>query len=69
MANVVGLKLNDGRVQPLAWTQNRLSVKQLRKACRKFRFDPDVSEPISLSWWRLYQSVREMKRELPRYGD
>ena len=64
---VICLRLDDGNVQPLAWTEGKLSVKRLRKACRKFRHDPDVVEPVSMHWARLYFSPAEMKRELPQY--
>lgn len=64
---VIVLWLDDGKVQPLAWTEGRLSVKRLRKACRKFRHDPDVVRPASMHWARLYMSPAEMKRDLPKY--
>jgi hypothetical protein len=64
---IIVLRLNDGTVQPLAWAERRLSVKQLRKACRKFRHDPDVVRPESMYWARLYRSPADMKRELPKY--
>lgn len=65
--SVVCLRLDDGKVQPLAWTEGKLSIKQLRKACKQFRHSPDVVEPASMHWARLYKSLAEMKRELPKY--
>jgi hypothetical protein len=64
---VIGLRLKDGKVQPLAWTERRLSIKELRRATKKFRHDVDVAEPCCMRWPRLYLSEMEMKRELPRY--
>lgn len=64
---VICLQLDDGKVQPLAWSERKLSVKGLRKACRKFRHDSDVVRPVSMHWARLYNSPTDMKRELPQF--
>jgi len=64
---VVGLRLTDGMVQPLAWTKGRLSKKQLRRVGRNFRRAVDVVEPVSMHWARLYRSPSEAMKELPHY--
>lgn len=64
---IIGLKLDNGKVQPLAWRNTELSTKELRKATKQFKSDSDVVEPCQMEWSRLYNSKSEAKKELPRY--
>lgn len=65
---VIGLRVDDGKVSPLAWTDAAISKKELRRITRKFKKDEDVVEPVLLDWVRLYQSLPEMKAALPKYA-
>lgn len=64
---VLCLRLDDGKVQPLAWTEGQLSKKRLRQVARHFRYDPDVVKPCVLHWTQLYRSRAEMMAELPKF--
>ncbi|EPX84798.1 hypothetical protein [Salipiger mucosus] len=64
---VLCLRLDDGTVQPLAWTDIDLSKKEIRRATRKFRKDADVEGSCLLPVSRLYDTAAEAKNELPRY--
>lgn len=50
---------------PLAWTDRNISNKKLRRLVRKFRTDADFIKGVVLDWQRLYNSVAEVKKELP----
>lgn len=65
---VIGLRLDDGKVSPLAWTKRELSTKELRRATRKFKKDADVVEPYQADWFRLYDTKSEAKKDLPEYA-
>lgn len=64
---VIGLRLDDGMISPLAWTKRELSKKELRRATRKFKNDGDVVAPYQAAWYRLYNSKTEMKNDLSEY--
>ena len=64
---VICLCLDDGKVQPLAWSRRKLSIKRLRKAVKQFSHDPDVVKAACMHWSRLYSSIRDMHNELPEF--
>lgn len=64
---VLGLRLKNGRVSPLAWTRRDLSNKEIRRAIKRFKKDADVEASWFHGWERLYNSVQEMKSEISEY--
>lgn len=64
---VIGLRIKDGLVQPLAWSQEKPSKKEIRRATKKFMKDADVAEPYCAPWNRLYSTKEQMKSELPAF--
>lgn len=63
---VIGLKITDGGVLPLAWSKTPLSKREIRSLCKKFLKDSDVVCEWQGDWRRLYSSKQEVKQELPR---
>lgn len=63
---IIGLLHKDGQIEPLAYTKNKLSNRELRKAIKQFKKDKNVS-PICTNWFRLYRDSREMFKELKEY--
>lgn len=64
--SIIGLKLTDGQIAPLAYTQRDISDKELRRLTRKFRKDSDFAYGICINWRRLYSRKEEFKTTLPR---
>lgn len=64
---VIGFRTKDGKVQPLAWSPLKLSVKMLRSSVHKFRNDDDYLEPYQSEWSRLYHTKKDATSSLPKY--
>lgn len=63
---ILCIKVGEREYQPLAWTDREISSKKLKKYVHKFRRDSDFIEGAVMGWQRLYDSLIEMKKELPR---
>lgn len=63
---ILCIKVGDRTFQPLAWTDREISSKKLKKYVHKFRRDSDFIEGAVLEWRRLYNSLSDVKFELPR---
>jgi hypothetical protein len=63
---VVGLRLDDGKISPLAWAETDLTKRELRRVAKAHRKDADVIGGWCLPYWRLYDTPTEMKKELPK---
>lgn len=63
---VIGIKVSDGQVAPLAWSNTKLSIKQLKNVVKKFKNDSDFRSPAQMSLERLYNTKQEMKSQLPK---
>ena len=50
----------------LAYTKGEFSKKEVRRLTKKFRNDADVVDAFSCRWERFYDTVEEMKQELPK---
>lgn len=61
----VGLRVQDGWV-PIAWCEERLSKKNLKRVLRKFRNDSDLLDFFQMNWCRFYSDKQEMKVNLPK---
>ncbi|PCJ96648.1 MAG: hypothetical protein COA52_01200 [Hyphomicrobiales bacterium] len=64
---ILALEIDDGKYQPLAWTKDKLSNKQLRSVLKKFKKDKDVIRVLSMCWNCLYRNIKEAKSELSQY--
>lgn len=60
----IGIIVNGGYI-PMAWVEDELSHKKLKKTFKKYRNDTDFIRPFQLSWYRFYNSKQEMKADLP----
>ena len=65
-AYVLCLKNDKGELEPLAWTPEKLSTRQVRRSVRKFRKDKDIVDWGCAHWSRLYSSISEMRCEIPQ---
>jgi hypothetical protein len=65
MPIVLCLRLETGDFGPLAWSNDKISKKAARRATRKFQKDYDVIGYATLPWNRLYDTLSDMKSELP----
>lgn len=61
---VLALKTNQG-YELLAYTKGEFSKRDSRRLTKKFRKDADVTSATALTWERFYDTVEEMKKELP----
>jgi hypothetical protein len=64
---ILCLKINDGHVQPLAWSNTEISKKAARRETYKFQKDRDVVGYKTSPWHRLYDTISNMKSELPEF--
>lgn len=64
---ILCLRLKEGRVQPLAWTNIELSKKIIRRNTKKFQKDEDVIGGVLVSWYRLYNTPSEAKTDLKEF--
>ena len=64
---VIGLRLKNGDISPLAWTLKDISQRELKRATNKFRRDSDVVAPIIIDGLRLYKTIKDIKFSLPEY--
>jgi hypothetical protein len=65
---VLALELTDGMYQPLAWSENKLSGKRVRRLTKKFSKERDVVCGKSVLWTRLYRTPFEAVTSLPKIG-
>lgn len=49
----------------LAYTKGELSKRDVRRLTKKFRHDADVVEVETSPWQRFYDSIEEMKKDVP----
>ena len=49
----------------LAYTKGEFSKRDVRRLAKKFRNDKDVIKPITSTWERFYDSIEEMKKDVP----
>jgi hypothetical protein len=64
--NILCLRLDDGRVQPIAYTEGDISKRSTKRLLRKFRKDSDVCGYVALGYDRLYNSKSEVRLQLPK---
>ena len=64
--NIVCLGTDKGH-EPLAWTEDDVSVRELRKVFKKFKPDGDVKYAIVLGYTRFYDTKSEAKISLPEF--
>lgn len=63
---ILCIKTTDNCYQPLAWTDREISNKKLRRLVHKFRADADFLKGIVIDWYRFYDTIQQVKNELPR---
>jgi hypothetical protein len=51
--------------EALAYTKYVFSKKEVRRLTKKFRNDADVIDAFACHWERFYDTVEEMKKDLP----
>jgi hypothetical protein len=55
----------DKGYEVLAYTKGEFSKRDVRRLTKKFRNDADVIKAGTSTWERFYDSVEEMKKDLP----
>jgi hypothetical protein len=50
----------------LAWSKSDISKRNARRLTKKFRNDIDVVTPVVFDWYRFYDTITEMKKDLPK---
>lgn len=65
---VFGVRLDDGKCSLIGWSDTKLSTKQLRSVCSRFKNDSDVVGTVQLPYERFFDTKREMKKELQEFG-
>ena len=61
---VLTLQTNKG-YEVLAYTNGEFSKRDIRRLTKKFRKDADVIRAGASTWERFYNTVEEMKKDLP----
>ena len=64
---ILCLRLDDGKVQPIAYSGSKVSSKRLRKLLKKFCKDRDVVSFDQVDYVRLYGTKAEVKQSLPEF--
>jgi hypothetical protein len=64
--NILCLRVEDGKVQPIAYSDSDISKKVARRLLRKFKNDADVSGISVVNYARLYDSKTEARSQLPQ---
>ena len=64
--NILCLRVEDGKVQPIAYSDRDISKKVARRLLRKFKNDADVSGASVVDYARLYDSKTEARSQLPQ---
>lgn len=61
---VLTLQTNEG-YEVLAYTKGEFSKRDIRRLTKKFRKDADVISADASHWRRFYNTIEEMKKDLP----